>query len=120
MIETLKNIPSHVAGFKLTGKVTGSDYEKVVIPVIEDKLNQTGEINFLLLIDTDLGDFTFGAWMQDALLGLKHITKWRKAAIVIDNQAVIAFTDGFSVLVPGEFKGFKKVDYEKALEWLEH
>jgi len=118
MVEVLKEIPSKIAGFRVTGTVTRQDYEKIILPATEEKLRETGEINFLLLVDTDISKFTFGAWMQDAFLGLKHFSKWRKAAIITDSEPAIKFTDGFSAVAPGEFKGFKKEDYEAALLWV--
>ncbi|RZJ24295.1 MAG: STAS/SEC14 domain-containing protein [Flavobacterium sp.] len=118
MVEILKDIPNNVAGFRASGAVKQDDYVNVVIPFTEEKLRQTGEINFLLLIDTDLSNFTFGAWLNDALLGIKHLTKWRKAAIITDNEVAIKFTDGFSVVAPGEFKGFLRSNYEAAVRWV--
>lgn len=118
MIEILKDVPANTAGFRASGQVTRNDYEKVVVPHTEQKLAETGDINFLLLVDTSLDNFTFGAWLRDALLGLEHLTKWRRAAIVTDSEGAIAFTNGFSLVVPGEFKGFRKSDYEQAVEWV--
>jgi hypothetical protein len=36
---------------------------------------------------------------------------------VTDNEAAIKFTDAFGIVIPGEFKGFKKSEYEAAVEW---
>jgi hypothetical protein len=49
------------------------------------------KINFLLLLDTPVENFTAGAWMEDALLGVKHLTKWNRAGIVSDSDKVIKF-----------------------------
>lgn len=51
-------------------------------------------------------------------MGLKKITKWRRAAIVTDSNAINKFTDIFSVLVPGEFKGFKHEELDDAVHWV--
>lgn len=110
--------PYNVAAFKAMGTVNKADYEAIVLPHTEKRLDDTGEINFLLWLDTDLGNFTLGAWLQDILLGLKHLTEWRRAAIVTDSEAIIKFTNGFSLLAPGEFKGFKPEQYEAALQWV--
>jgi len=40
VIEALKDFPDDVAAFAYHGHVTRSDYETVVIPDIEDKLNR--------------------------------------------------------------------------------
>lgn len=117
MITEIKNMPNNVAGFRATGEITSDDYKNVVIPRINELVKEQGKINFLFLIDTDLKDFTAGAWLQDALLGLNHLLKWNRAAIVTDNEGAIKFTDAFSLVVPGEFKGFRKEELEIAILW---
>ncbi len=118
MIETLKNVPANVAAFRATGEVTQDDFKNVVIPQVEQLLEKQDKLNYLLLLDTDVKDFTAGAWMQDALLGIKNITKWNRAAIVSDSEGVIKFTDAFSVVIPGEFRGYKKAQLEQAIAWV--
>lgn len=117
MVETL-NLPENTAGFRVTGEVTQDDYKSVIVPQVSLLVEKQGKINFLLLLDTDVSNFTAGAWMQDAMLGLKHLTKWNRAAIVSDSEGVIKFTDAFSLAAPGEFKGFRKTEFEKAVAWV--
>jgi hypothetical protein len=99
MVSILSSIPNNVAGFRVTGTVTRNDYDTVIVPVTETKLKETGEINFLLLVDTEIGNFTLGAWARDFLLGLKHITKWNRAAIVTDDKLFRSWR------IPGLSKG---------------
>ena len=118
MIEKINDIPSHVAGFKATGKVTKDDYAHVVIPSVEKILKEHGHIHFLLVLDTQVGNFTAGAWMNDALIGVKHLSKWKKMAIVSDQKAVEKITDIISPIMPGESKGFSLKDIEEAKKWV--
>ncbi|MCP9752224.1 STAS/SEC14 domain-containing protein [Ferruginibacter sp. HRS2-29] len=46
-------------------------------------------------------------------------TKWKKIAVVSDQSGVEKFTDFFSVLVPGEAKGFKPEELEEAKQWIQ-
>lgn len=117
MITLIPDVAENVAAFKANGEITKDDFEILVIPHVKAKVNTFDELNFLLYLDTDLDQFTAGAWFQDLLLGLKNITKWNRAAIVTDKKAVQNFTDIFSVLMPGEFKSFAKADLENALFW---
>src|ERR1700712_808711 len=114
MIEKINDIPSHVAAFKATGKVTKDDYEYVVIPTVEKILQEHGHIHFLLVLNTEVGNFTAGAWMNDALIGVKHLSKWKKMAIVSDQKGVEKITDIISPIMPGESKGFSLADLEEA------
>lgn len=114
-IDTTDNI----VAFRALAEVTKEDFQNVVVPAVEKLINQTNQINFLLVLDTDIQNFTAGAWLQDAMLGIKHLGKWNRAAIVSDSEEIISFTNGFSYVVPGEFRGFKKVAFNKALNWVE-
>jgi hypothetical protein len=118
MIQVIPDTPNNIAAFRATGEVTKENYQNVVLPEIERLLKQINHINFLLVLDTELENFTTGAWVQDALLGLKNLAKWNRAAIVTDSDTIISFTNGFSYIVPGEFKGFKKSEYDQAVTWV--
>ncbi len=118
MIEQLNDTPNTIAAFRASGEVTREDFESVVIPVVNQVVKKTGRLDYLMVIDTPLKNFTIGAWWEDVLMGLKKITKWRRAAIVTDSNAINKFTDIFSVLVPGEFKGFKHEELDDAVHWV--
>ena len=118
MIEKLNGIPDYVAGFNATGKVTKEDYANTVIPEVEKILKQHGHIHFLLVLNTEAGNFTAGAWMNDALIGIKHLSKWKKMAIVSDQKGVEKITDILSPIMPGESKGFALDELEAAKAWV--
>jgi hypothetical protein len=118
MIIVLPNTPSNIVAFKALGEVTKKDFEEVVMPAVDNLVKKTGKLNYLLEIDTELSNFTAGAWWQDALLGIKKLTKWNKAAIISDSEGISKFTTIFSVIMPGEFKAFKKTELNKAIEWV--
>ncbi len=115
MITIINDAPENVAAFNATGDVNKEDFENLVIPYVKNKVEQFDELNYLLYLDTDLSNFTMGAWLQDALLGIKNLSKWNRAAIVTDKEGVQNFTDIFSVLMPGEFKSFPKENLYNAL-----
>ncbi|MCU7615774.1 STAS/SEC14 domain-containing protein [Chryseobacterium sp. PBS4-4] len=120
MISIINDAPENVAAFNATGEITKEDFENLVIPHVKNKVDEFGELNYLLYLDTDLGNFTAGAWLQDAFLGIKNITKWNRAAIVTDKEGVQNFTDIFSVVMPGEFKSFPKENLYNALYWCQN
>ena len=113
------NAPDNVAAFRALGEITKEDYQTVVEPTIEELVKRTNQINFLFLIDTEIENFTAAAWLEDVMVGLKNFGKWNRAAIVTDSENVITFTNGFSYIVPGEFRGFKKEAFNEALNWVE-
>lgn len=117
MITEIENLPANMVGFRAEGEVTEADFDAVVMPRVKDLIEQTGKLNYLLQLDTDLADFTLGAWFKDALMGVKHLLKWNRCAIVTDKKGVRVFTDIFSVLIPGEFKGFEHSELQQAIAW---
>src|SRR5438093_1054743 len=117
MIEIIKNLPEHVIGFRATGKVDKEDYEKILIPIVDNEAKKFGQLNFLLVLDTDVSNYSIGAWIDDALIGVKHLTQWHKIAIVSSQKAVVTLTDTLGHLIPGKSKGFLLTDLEDAIKW---
>ena len=118
MIEIINDLPPHVIGFRATEKVTKEDYENILMPAVDKQSKLFKKINFLLQIETDISNYTFGAWVDDALVGLKHLTHWHKVAIVSHYDSIKKITDIFGHLVPGEYKGFKTEELEDAKKWV--
>jgi hypothetical protein len=118
MIEIMDS-PDNVTAFRAIGEITQDDYKTVVIPAVEKLIDRIDEINFLFLIDTEIKNFTAAAWMEDAMLGLKNLSKWNRTAIVTDSENVVYLTKAFSYIVPGEFRGYKKSEFNKALNWVQ-
>lgn len=118
MIQLIKDLPHNIVGFKATGDVTENDFKATVVPNVQALIDKTGTLNYLLVLDTSIKNFTAAAWWQDALLGIRHLTKWNRAAIVSDVEAIRTFTDIFSIVIPGEFKGFKHEELQEAIDWV--
>ncbi|MEG2101726.1 STAS/SEC14 domain-containing protein [Flavobacterium oncorhynchi] len=114
-IDTTDNL----VAFRALAEMTKEDFLIVVVPAVEHLVKQTNEINFLLVLDTEVEKFTAGEWLQEALLGLKNLGKWNRAAIVSDSEEIISLANGFGYVVPGEFHGFRKESFNKALNWVE-
>jgi len=117
MIIKIPDVPKNMVGFRADGEVTKEDFEMVKEQVAQ-LVEETGKLNYLLFLDNSPKDFTAGAWLQDALLGINNLTKWNRAAIISDSEAVIKFTDIFSKVMPGEFRGYHKAEYDKAVNWV--
>lgn len=116
MIEQIHNLPENMVGFRSSGEVTKDDFE-IVHSKVAKLVEKTDKLNYLLYLEDSPANFTIGAWMSDALLGIKNITKWNRAAIISDSETVDKFTTVFSKIMPGEFKVFQKNDLERAIDW---
>jgi hypothetical protein len=118
MITRITDLPANMVGFRATGEVTQADFDDVVIPEVKKTVDATGVLNYLLVLDTSVKNFTFGAWFKDAVLGIQNLTKWNRAAIITDSEGVQNFTKVFSVVMPGTFKAFNHEDMDQAVDWV--
>jgi hypothetical protein len=117
MITQIKDIPNTMVGFRASGEVTKEDFDQVLLPAVAELVQRTDELNYMLVLDTPLKNFTLGAWIKDALLGLNNLTKWNRCAIVSDSENINSFTNMFGKVMPGEFKGFKPEQIDMAITW---
>jgi hypothetical protein len=120
MLEEIRGLPPHVVGLRATENITKEHYEQVYIPAIERITKKFDEVNLLLLLETDLSDFSGGAYVKDIVTGFQFISKWNRVAIVTDQKWVDKATDMFSVIAPGEYMGFEIAEIEKAKQWVEN
>jgi hypothetical protein len=118
MLQFINDLEPHVVGIHAIGEVTKEDIETVLIPRIDELVKRQGEINYLLVLETDVQNWTAGAWWDDIKMGLKNFTKWNKIAVVSDQKAVEWFTDAFRFFVPGKSKGYPLAKLDEAVKWI--
>lgn len=118
MFTLIHDLPNNVVGVQATGVVSKEDYEKVLLPAMAELFHRTGSVSLLLQLETELHNYTIGAWIQDASLGMRYFMKWRRVAIVSRKNGIRWFTDTFGILVPGQYKGFMMADLVEAKRWV--
>jgi len=118
MLRYIKDLPDHVVGIHAAGEVSKDDYEKVLIPRIEELVRRQGEINYLLILETNVGNFTAGAWWDDFKLGLKHFTQWNRIAVVTDQKGVEWASDALRLFIPGKSRGYPMAELDAAIKWV--
>lgn len=118
MLQVMQDVPAGALGIRATGRVSADDYLDVVFPAFTAYAKTTKGFKYLLLLETSVSNFTIDAWLNDAVLGYQYFTKWRKVAIVTDQERVISFTNVVGKLAPGEYKGFTLAELPTAKEWL--
>ena len=118
MLEPMPDLPGNVAGFTARGKVTGEDYEKVLIPIIEEKLKDHPKIRLLYHLDEGVTGMDAAAMWDDAKVGIKHLSSWEKIAIVTDIDWIRNAVRLFGFAMPGPVKTFRNRDLPKAVDWV--
>jgi hypothetical protein len=105
-------------GFTAKGKVTGEDYENIIVPLIERKLEKYPKICLLYHLGADCEGFEGEAMWDDAKVGLKHLTSWDKIALVTDIDWVRRMTKIFGFVLPAHVRCFPDEQLSQAEEWV--
>jgi hypothetical protein len=118
MLTVIPDLPPYVLGVRASGEVDKNDLEQVLLPGLQHLTEQYDAIHYLLVLETEVGNFTAGAWLQDLKAGLLHFSKWKKIAVVSSQKGVQTFTDLFSFVTPGVAKGFEPGELQEAINWV--
>jgi len=118
MLQQINDLPPHVVGIHAFAEVTAMEYENVLVPLFEGLVKSNRKINFVLVVETDIKDFTPGAWCGSIKVGLKYFFKWNKVAVVTDQKRILGYSDLFKYVIPGKFKKFPLDQLDTALIWV--
>jgi SpoIIAA-like len=117
MIERLKDFPANVLAFVCRGKVSKADYDSVLVPVVNEALKNGGKLR--LYYET-AGDFSIepGAVWEDFKVGMEHLTRWERMAVVTDVDWIKHTMRFFSFMMPGELRAFPRSEAAQARAWV--
>ena len=118
MIELIPALPSNVVGLVAKGEVTAADYHDRIEPAVEQALAEHDKIRFLYVLGAEFTGFSGGAMWEDGKLGLGHVGKWERIAVVAREAWVRHAVNVFGYLIPGEVKVFDLADEADAAEWI--
>jgi hypothetical protein len=118
MFETVPHLPEHAFGVIAHGKITAEDYESVLIPKVEKRLQVHPKINLLMQLGDDFETFAVGAMWDDVKFGFHHLKAWHRVAIVTDIHWMIEGVTFFKFLVPAEVRIFEPADFRDAVTWV--
>jgi len=89
MINITCGTPENLVIAVAHGKITGSDYEKVLMPAIEAKLKTHKKIRLLYELGEDFLGFNTRAIWDEAKLSFGHLREFEAIAVVTDVRCVI-------------------------------
>ncbi len=118
MIKLMNDLPDNVVGVSAEGKVSGNDYETVLIPAVEEKLKANKKINLLYHLGKGFTGFDLSAMIDDAKIGMKHLNAWGRIALVSDHEIINTFAKFFGYMLSCEVRIFKDADLEDAKKWI--
>ncbi len=118
MIELLQGFPDNVVACAAKGQVTKKDYEQALIPDVERALERNAKIRCYYELSPEFAGFDAGAAWEDAKLGIEHLTRWERVAVVTDVEWIRLATSAFRFLMPGQVRVFSAADSAEAKRWI--
>jgi hypothetical protein len=118
VIEVLTGFPDNVAAFSCHGHVTKADYETVLIPDVEKRLESHDKVRIYYEVAPDFEGFDPGAVWDDTKLGFRHFLRWDRFVVVSDVEWIKQAMKFVGFLMPGELRVFSISEADKARDWL--
>lgn len=118
MIELLPDFPDSVVAAACKGHVTRHDYDTILIPAVDKALTQHEKVRLYYEIGADFDAIDPGAVWEDFKVGMGHLSRWSRIAIVTDVDWIRHTMNFFRFLLPGEIKVFGDAERAQARDWI--
>jgi hypothetical protein len=118
VIEQLSNFPENVVAIVARGRVTKADYNAVLAPAVRDALEKHDKVRIYYEIAPDFTGFDPGAIWEDFRVGMEHLTRWERVALVTDVEWIKQTMQFFSFMMPGDTKSFPTAQADQARDWI--
>ena len=118
MLKIMNDLSGNVLGVSAEGKITGTDYETVLIPAIKEKLKSHKKIRMLYQLGSKFTGFELSAMLDDAKMGMKHLSAWDRIALVSDHEMINTSAKFFGHMLSCELRIFKNLGMGEAKKWI--
>ena len=118
MIEEIAGLPEGTLGFKISGDVTGYDYDSVLTPAIDKAIEKFDHIRLLAQVGPDFGSYSLDALWDDARLGLRHWNGFERVAVVTDVGWIQMGVKAMAFMMPCPVQLFAIGRLDDARRWL--
>jgi hypothetical protein len=118
MIEILSGFPDNVVACAGKGRITKDDYEKVLIPRIEQALSRNAKIRCYYQLEPDYSGFDADAMWEDFKVGVEHLTRWERVAFITDVEWMRFIANAIRFLMPGEVRVYSNGEAAEARRWI--
>jgi hypothetical protein len=118
MIEFLEGFPDGTVAFAAKGHVTKEDYEKTVIPRLKDAFARHGKIRCYYELGGSFSGIDSAAAWEDFKLGVGHLSRWERVAVVTDVEWIRFAMNAFRFLVPADIRLFGTGEVAAAKSWI--
>jgi hypothetical protein len=118
MLELVRGFPDHVVAVRAIAQVTRDDYHAVLVPAVEEALQHHDKLRLYYLIGHEFSGIDPGAAWEDFKVGMEHLTRWERIAIVTDLEWIQQFIKAFSFFMLAEVRVFPTANDAEARTWI--
>ena len=118
MIEEIADLPEGTLGFKMSGVVTGDDYDSVLTPAIDKAIENFDRIKLLAQVGPGFESYSLDAIWDETKLGLRHWNGFVRVAVVSDDGWVKTGVKAMAFMMPCPVQLFAIGELDDAKRWL--
>jgi hypothetical protein len=118
MLEIIETFPDNVVALVAKGRVTRKDYEEVLIPRVEAALKRHHKIGLYYELGTQFSGIDPGAAWEDLKVGVEHLSRWERMAVVTDVDWITHMLNAFRLFMPGQLRVFTTAQASEARAWI--
>lgn len=118
MIEQLSGFPDNVLAFVCSGRVTKKDYDAVLVPAVLAALRTHDKLRLYYETAADFSGIETGAAWEDFKVGMEHLTRWERVALVSDVEWIRQMVRLWGFLMPATMRLFALADAAQARQWI--
>jgi SpoIIAA-like len=118
MIEQLTGFPNNVIAFLCSGRVTRADYDSILVPAAVHALRAHEKVRLYYETGEDFMGFDAGAMWEDFRVGVEHLARWERVAVVTDVNWIKKAVRLFAFLMPATTKLFSQSKSAEARAWI--
>lgn len=118
MIEILQGYPDNVLAISGKGVISAEDYRSVLVPAVEKALERHRKVRLLYRIGPDCTGFEPGAMWEDFRVGVEHLTRWERVAVVTDTEWIRHTMSAIGFLIPIDMRVFALAESDAARDWI--
>jgi hypothetical protein len=89
-----------------------------LIHAVEEKLKANKKIRMIYQIGSNFSGFDLNAKLDDAKMGIKHLSAWEMVASVSDHETINTFAKFFGYIPSCELRIFKNSELDEAKKWI--
>ena len=118
MIQLIDTLPEGTLGFRCSGRISGEEMQRLVIPRIEAALLDLHHIKALVVFEPEFEGLSLEAAWDDTNLGLRHWDGFERLAVVTDLGWVRHGVRAMALLLPYPVQLFALEEQDNARRWL--